>query len=290
MRTAAILGIVSLAMFAAACEAPKQTTKKSTPNAAQNNDDNDESAIDPGDEDPFASTPTPTPTGADRDSDGVADDVDCDPNSSTVAATRLLDDPLSTDKSFFTVADGFKAQSWSYDGTVFNQTGLDTVNAKVGELTLFNKDAQIGDVSVEVTAKSFEVANGFTGGDRHRQLLVTLGTRLTGGTVNALGCGFELMGTAPVVRQTTIVRLSGTATDILSTPIANVGQSPLTTDEEFKITATLKAGTLTCAVTRGADVKTATANNLTDTVGAVGLFMRQNKGKFRTMKICKAKT
>ena len=68
----AILGLVSLAMFALACEAPKQTPKKASANsAAENNNDGDDDSVDPGDDDPFASTPSNTPVGADKDSDGI---------------------------------------------------------------------------------------------------------------------------------------------------------------------------------------------------------------------------
>lgn len=287
----AILGIMSLALFAAACEAPKQTTKK-TPTASSNDDNNDDDGNDFTDDDPFANptnpTPTPSSIGPDGDNDGVADSEDCDPASSAVAATRLLDDPLSQDKGFFTTADTFKSASWNYDGTLFRQTGLDTSSPGVGELTVFNKDSAIGDVTVEVSAQSTEISGAFTGGQIHRQLLVTLGTKVNAGQVDAVGCGFELIG-SPAIRQTTIVRLSGTANAMQSSPIQSAAQTPLAIDEQLKIVATLKAGTLTCDVVRGVNKVTATATGLTGLSGSVGLYMRQNKGAFRSMKICKAK-
>jgi len=240
---------------------------------------------DPGE--PEGTTPTtpttPTvPGGPDGDGDGIPDSEDCDPASSALAGTRLLNDDLAQEKGFFTSADGFPQTSWSYDGTAYRQGRI----IDASDTTVFNKDPQVSNVVVEVTAASTEVANL---GTTLRQIFIVMGTMVNAGSLSAVGCGIEVVGGEAVTQKTSIVRLDGPTGNVATTPLQRVNRVALPVNQEYRMKAALSAGTLTCTVTIGAETTTATASNLGLLKGSVGLFTRQTKALFKKANICKLK-
>ncbi len=292
-----IVSAVALGLLGAACGAPdvdgtgyRSGTEK-RPNTSSSADDSTAKAEKT---DGDSTTPAPDPDAkgpvgdpaalpVDTDKDGVPDSEDCDPASAAIAGTKLLDDDLSTDRGFFSTASGFPTTSWSFAGGSYRQARL----ADAADATLFTKDAAISDVTAEVTGASIEVG-AIT--PRLRQMFILLGTAINGGVLSAVGCGIEVAQGEATEQKTSIVRLSGAATGVSTTPLQRVNRPAVQANELFKIKARLSGGTLTCEVTQGATPTTTTAvQNVGATVGSVGLFTRQTKALYKDARICKLK-
>jgi len=235
---------------------------------------------------PSSTTVTPTlPTSTtpiiDSDKDGVADDVDCAPNDATIAGTTLLKDDLTTDKSLFAPATGFPAD-WSYSAG-YVQTRL----ANAPDQTLLLKDAAVTNAIVEVTAASTEISSGIT--PILRQMFITFGTQVSGGNLTAVGCGLEVDASQNPTQKTSVVRLSGSATNVTSTPLDRVDRGAVQATEEFKMKGVLRNGTLTCSVTIGGTTTTTATAPVGQVTGSIGFFTRQTKALFKQASICKLK-
>jgi hypothetical protein len=277
---------VAIAILAFRCAAPTPTKTKPAPrpaNSGPSDNGNGSGDLDDG-TDP---SPTPAPTSStpaspgDRDGDGVTDAEDCDPVSAAIVGTKLLEDDLATEKGLFTAADGFLQPSWTYDGAAYRQGRL----VDEGDVSVFNRDAAIEDVKVDIRVASTEVGT-FT--PKLRQMFVVLGTTVAAGQLAAIGCGVEVVGGETNEQKTSIVRLAGPATAVTTTVLQRVNRAALQANEEFGISARLQKGTLTCEVAQAATT-TAMATGLGPVRGAVGYFTRQTKGLFKKARICKLK-
>lgn len=287
MRTTAfgVLVLLTGAVVLGACSAPEPSaTKRSTGGTATNKPGDDSNGANPAPDDDRVpdnapttpTTPTPTtppiePTGTD----------DCDPPGA-VLGTKLLNDDLATEKGFFTSADGFPQSSWAYDGTAYRQSRI----IDASDTSVFNKDPQVSNVVVEVTAASTEIATLPT---TLRQIFIVMGTMVNAGSLSAVGCGIEVVGGEAVTQKTSIVRLDGPTANVTTSVLQRVNRAPVQVNEEFKMKAKLVGGTLTCDVTIGATTTTATASNLGLLKGSVGFFTRQTKALFKKASICKVK-
>jgi hypothetical protein len=243
---------------------------------------------DPGATDPSPTTPTPSSTTVtptlpivDSDHDGVPDDVDCAPNDATIAGTTLLKDDLTTDKNLFAPATGFPAD-WSYSAG-YVQTRL----ADAPDQTLLLKDAAVTNAIVEVTAASTEISSGIT--PILRQMFITFGTQVSGGTLTAVGCGLEVDASQTPTQKTSVVRLSGSATNVTSTPLNRVDRGAVQANEEFKMKGVLQNGTLTCTVTIGGTTTTTATASVGQVTGSIGFFTKQTKALFKQASVCKLK-
>ncbi len=223
---------------------------------------------------------TTTPI-ADADKDGIADDVDCAPNDPSIVGSKLAIDDLTTDKQLFSPATGF-ANNWSY-ANGYVQTRL----ANAPDQALLQKDANVSEATVEVIAASTEISSGIT--PILRQMFITFGTTITGGTLSAVGCGLEVDGSQTVTQKTTVARLNGSATNVSTTPLDRVDRGAVQAGEEFKMKATLKNGLLTCEVTIKGNQTTTAKANVGPTKGSIGLYTKQTKALFRAINACKLK-
>lgn len=283
------LSLVATLILASACSAPAPSPFDPPTNGGARRSNNatqsDSSATtDPPTSSTAPPTPTtPTPTGTDSDGDGFIDTEDCDPSSAAIAGMKLLDDPLATEKGFFTSADGFPQASWSYDGTAYRQTRI----LDAGDTAIFNKDPSISDVTVEITAASTEITTAIT--PTLRQMFIVLGASVTGGSLSAVGCGIEVISGQAVTQKTSIVRLDGPSANVTTTVLQRVDRGAVNVNEEFKIKARLSGGTLNCDVTIGGATTSASTTGLGLLKGAVGLYTKQTKALFKQGKICKMK-
>lgn len=262
--------------------AKKSTTSSSgsttTPEDPTNATPTDTTGTTPTTSSSSGSTTTPI---ADADKDGIADDVDCAPNDPGIAGTKLALDDLTTDKQLFLPATGF-ANDWSYNGG-YVQTRL----ANAPDQSLLQKDANVSEATVEVIAASTEISSAIT--PILRQMFITFGTTISGGTLSAVGCGLEVDGSQTVTQKTTVARLNGSATNVSTTPLDRVDRGAVQAGEEFKMKGTLKNGVLTCEVTIKGNQTTTAKANVGVTKGSIGFYTKQTKALFRQINACKLK-
>lgn len=230
---------------------------------------------------------TPGQTGStepDADADGIPDAKDCDPASAAVKGTKLFNDTLVRDGALFAPATGFPATNWLYETAAYRQNRL----VDAGDVSLFNGDANVEDVDLEVSSASTEITSAIA--PRLRQLMVLFGARTENGVFTAYGCGAEVVqGMAPEQR-TSIVKLSGSPGALTTTVVVRNERSTLQENEGFHIRVQVKSGAVKCTVAQGAAanvVTTAEATGIGDTKGSVGFFTRQTKAYFRDAKACK---
>jgi hypothetical protein len=295
MRTTAfgvLLVVAGCSVVLGACSAPEPSgTKRSNGGTSTNkagpggDDDGDGKNPASPDNDRIPENGTPsTPTTPTTPTDpGTGGTDDCDPPGATVLGTKLLVDDLATEKGFFTSADGFPQGSWAYDGTAYRQSRI----IDAGDTSVFNKDPQVSNVVVEVSAASTEIST--TLGTPLRQIFIVMGTMVNAGSLSAVGCGIEVVGGEAVTQKTSIVRLDGPTANVTTTVLQRTNRGAVQVNEEFKMKAKLMAGTLTCDVTIGGATTTATASNLGLLKGSVGFFTRQTKALFKKASICKVK-
>jgi hypothetical protein len=225
------------------------------------------------------------PASTDTDADGTPDALDCDP-ASPALRRRIVEDDLATDKALFLPADGFPAASWAHDGAAYRQSRL----LDASDASLYVNDADIGDVQVEVRAASTEVG-ALT--PRLRQIFVVVGASVTGGSLLAHGCGIEVVGGETPEAKTSIVKLEGPETNVVTTMLQRVTRPSVQVNEEFAIRLRIEDGAMTCDVTQGpqgsAITTTATANGLVGVRGRFGLYTRQTKALFKNVRVCSLK-
>lgn len=226
----------------------------------------------------------PGTTEPDADADGVPDAKDCDPANAAIKGTKLFNDTLVRDGALFAPPTGFPSTNWMYETAAYRQVRL----VDAGDVSLFNGDANIEDVDLEVASASTEITSAIT--PRLRQLMVLFGARTENGVFTAYGCGAEVVqGMAPEQR-TSIVKLTGSPGALTTTAVVRNERTTLQENEGFRLRVQVKSGVAKCTVAQGAAanvITTAEASNLGDTKGAIGFFTRQTKAYFRDAKACK---
>lgn len=224
------------------------------------------------------------PTSTDADGDGTPDAMDCDP-ASPALRRRVVEDALASDKGLFAAAAGFPAASWSYD-TAYRQTRL----SNESDASLYVNDADLGDVQIEVRTASTEVG-AIT--PRLRQIFVVVGATSNGGSLLAHGCGIEVVEGMMPEQKTSIVKLEGPSTNVVTTALQRVTRPAVQANEKLSIKLRLEDGAMTCDVTQGsgatAVTTTATASGLAGVRGRAGFFTRQTKALFESVRICNLK-
>lgn len=216
----------------------------------------------------------------DTDGDGAPDDVDCDPASAALGR-RIVEDPLALDQGLFGAPDGFPAESWSFDAA-YRQTRL----ADASDVSFYTSGSDVGDVQIEVRASSTEVG-ALT--PRLRQIFILVGASTVGGTLTAHGCGIEVVEGQTPEQKTSIVKLEGATASVLTTALQRVTRPAVAVNEELAIKVRLEDGAMTCDVTQGGVppvTTTATANGLGALRGRIGLFTRQTKALFKSVRAC----
>jgi hypothetical protein len=232
--------------------------------------------------------PGTTTTAGDDDGDGVPNADDCDPASKTLRR-RIVEDALGSDKGLFAPAAGFPTASWTFDGAAaYRQVRL----ADAADVSFYAKEADLGDVQIEVTAASAEVSSAIA--PRLRQIFVVVGGASANNTFSAVGCGIEVVQGETPEQRTTVVKLAGTSGAVTSTVLQRVSRPAVQVDEDFALKLRFLDGAMICDVTQpgapgGAVTTTATANNLGALTGSVGLFTRQTKATFKNVRVCALK-
>jgi hypothetical protein len=224
---------------------------------------------------------------ADTDLDRIGDVCDCDPAAQLVAAYKVVDDKLATDPGTFGAPTGFTAANWTFVGDGYQQNRLE---AKATDVTFFNGIPTLEDVLVEVTPNSMEIKD-FGAGTNLRQLMIVFGARVEGTEFHAKACGIEVVDGLTPTQKISVLELSGSTTDVQLRPIVRVNRTPVKGDgsDPFRLKMQLRGGAVSCSFNLGdgGGAATATASNLTDTKGAVGLLTRETKGKFQDLRICR---
>lgn len=215
----------------------------------------------------------------DTDGDGVPNADDCDPNSKALR-TRIVQDDLATDKGLFAAAGGFPTTSWSFDGAAaYRQTRL----LDASDVSFYAKDSAIGDVQIEATMASTEVG---TFNPKLRQIFVLIGGVSNGGALSATGCGIEVVGGESPEQKTSIVKLEGTTTNVVTTVLQRVTRPAVQANEDLSVKLRFENGAMICDVTQVGQLTTATANGLGALKGSVGFFTRQTKALFKNVRVC----
>ena len=130
---------------------------------------------------------------ADGDSDQVGDACDCEPADGAIAATVVLSDNLDINRNTISEATGFSAGNWAFSGGRLVQNRLADDGS---DAILFNLPEALGDLRVELTAASIEIAD--FGADDLRQLFVVARTSAAADDFAAEACGIEVVeGTRP---------------------------------------------------------------------------------------------
>lgn len=283
MRIArSLLVLCSVAVVACSSPDPPRTTRKPTVGERNRREPSTEDLTEDESDEPTPEENDPPQAPLDSDGDGVPDTEDCDPTLPSVGR-RFLEDTLAIDKGHFANADGFPAASWLYDGG-YRQDRL----ADASDAAVFVNQPSIKDVLVEVRVASTEITGAIT--PPLRQIFVLVGTTINAGQFDALGCGIEVDGTQSPEQKTSVVRLSGPATNVTTTVEDRVNRPAVQVNEELTIQARLSKGVLTCMVTQGeggaATTTIATANGVGVVTGSVGFFTRQTKALFKQARIC----
>lgn len=285
--------LVVLAGLAAAC-GDASTSKIGPKGGAAGVDEEeprsgrDDGVLDPTDGSSMVGNDANVPIAGDDDGDGVANADDCDPTSKTLRR-RIVEDSLGSDKGLFAAATGFPTASWTFDGAAaYRQIRL----ADAADVSLYAKDSELTDVQIEVTAASAEVSSTFT--PRLRQIFVVIGAVSSGGNFSGHACGIEVVQGESPEQRTTITKLTGTTTAVVSTVVQRVSRPAVQVDEDFMLKLRFTDGAMICDVTQpgapgGAVTTTATANNLGALKGSVGLFSRQTKATFKNIRVCALK-
>jgi hypothetical protein len=285
--------LVVLAALAAAC-GDASTSKIGPKGGSPGTGDGDESEprsgsgdgiLEEGDGGSMVGSDANTAVADDDDGDGVPNADDCDPASKTLGR-RIVEDSLGSDKGLFAPAAGFPTASWTFDGAAaYRQIRL----ADAADVSFYSKDADLTDVQIDVVAASAEVSAALT--PRLRQIFVVVGGISSGGNFSGHACGIEVVQGESPEQRTTITKLTGTTTSVVSTVVQRVSRPAVQVNEDFMMKLRFIGGAMICDVTQpgapgGAVTTTATANNLGALKGSVGLYTRQTKATFKNIRVC----
>src|SRR6185436_295930 len=175
---------------------------------------------------------------ADGDGDKLGDACDCAPADGQLAAIKLVDDDLASDKGAFAVGTNFPAD-WSYAGGAYVQSVL----GPQADATLATVGGPLEDVYVEVHATSTQVVDPYA----RRQILILTGATVNGGQFAAKACGFEVITGQTPPQKLSIVSLAGPAGGTIATTNVKIADRPLVqVGDEVTVKMTVKAGTMTC--------------------------------------------
>lgn len=301
--------ITAIAACAFACAAPSiegSALKKGRPTGPDGGtldpagtpiDDTDSGGIASGNpdqpDDPSSGQPaTPGPDGgvmtidgnvppADADLDGVPDAVDCDPASSSLGF-RVAEDDLATAKGLLKGAPGFDATAWIHSAGAYRQQML----RDEGDASFFNSP-DLENVLVEVKAASTAISTAFS--PKLRQNFVIVGATSNVSDFSAYGCGVEVVEGAVSELKASVVKLSGSPSNVYTSPIKRADRDPLLVDEEISIRVRVSGGNITCTVVQAKREITVVAQNVGLVRGAVGFFTRQNKARYSAGRVCVVK-
>jgi hypothetical protein len=222
------------------------------------------------------------PGQTDYDGDLVGDSCDCDPESRVVNAVVIADDRLDSDRGLFEPAGGFPPASWSHDGSALVQSRLEDEAADAAFLV---HDRPLRDVRVEVTAASTEIAD-FDTSDL-RQNLIVARAAASADVFTAVGCGIEVVEGLQPTQMTSALVHGGQPGAVTVSVEQRVARAAVVENEEYTITLDLRDNTLECTVTLdGTDVSVARSDNIAAGAGAVGLFTRESRARFHSIRVC----
>ena len=217
----------------------------------------------------------------DSDGDTVGSACDCDPDDGELAAYRIAEDDLSTDRGLLEVPSGFTAGNWSFATAAYRQTRL--VNDS-SDASLFDADHAIADVIIEATAASTEIAD--FGTDDLRQIVFLARADISSKVFDAVGCGIEVVEGLSPTQKTSIVTYTGSPAAINMSAVKRTNRAAVQANEEFKMRMELSGKEMTCTVTLdGTDVTTATGQ-VPEGAGAVGFYTRETKALFKSVRVC----
>lgn len=217
----------------------------------------------------------------DSDGDTIGSACDCDPDDSALAAYRVLEDDLSTDRGVVKVPNGFTAGNWSFSSGAYRQTRL--VNDS-SDASLFTADHPMADVIIEGVAASTEIAD--FGTDDLRQIVFLARADISDKVFDAVGCGIEVVEGLSPTQKTSVVTYTGSPTAIDMSAVKRTNRAAVVQNEEFRMRMELSGKQMKCTVTLdGTDVTVAEAE-VPEGAGAVGLFTRETKALFKSVRVC----
>lgn len=215
------------------------------------------------------------PAQMDYDGDLVGDLCDCDPESRVVNAVVIAAER-------FEPAAGFPAGSWSQDGAAMTQNHLADDAADAMFLV---HDRPLRDVRVEVTAASTEVAD--YGATDLRQNMILARAASSPDVFTAVGCGIEVVEGLQPTQKTSALVHGGSPAAVTHSVADRADRAAVVAGEEYTITLDLEGDSLVCTVTLGGtEISVARSDNITAAAGAVGLFTRESKARFHSIKVC----
>jgi len=217
----------------------------------------------------------------DSDGDGIGSACDCDPDDETLAAYRIIDDDLSTDRGLLAVPNGFTAADWSFASAAYRQTRL-TNNAS--DASLFTADHPMADVIIEGVSASTEIAD--FGTDDLRQIVFLARADISAKVFDAVGCGIEVVEGLSPTQKTSVVTYTGSPSAINMQAVKRTNRTAVQVNEEFKIRMDLSGKDMTCTVTQGGNTVTVATGQVPEGAGSVGLFTRETKALFKSVRVC----
>jgi hypothetical protein len=219
---------------------------------------------------------------ADDDDDGHGNACDCDAGDPLLAADLVVQNALAADTGLFAPAAGFAGASWAYQSGALRQNRLVNDGSDVAFLA---GDVPLGDVMIELTAASTEIADFDT--QDHRQVGILARAQSAAGSFSSVACAIEIVEGQTPTQKTSSLKLGGAPPALTTTVYQRSDRAALTPNEEFYMRMVLRDGTMTCTVLLDGTVKsTATATGLGAGTGRVGLLTRETKALFKTLRVC----
>lgn len=213
----------------------------------------------------------------DGDGDGAPDPFDCDPQSS-VLGMRIAEDDLATAKGLVLAAPGFDATAWVHASGAYRQTRLHNApDASFLQVPIG------GNFVVDVRVAADQVGAFYP---KLRQQLVLVGASSTGGGFTGYGCGIEVVEGGATEFKTSLVRLGGSTTSVVTTPIRRVDRPGVAVGTDVGINVAVTGSTITCTVTQGTSATTVAATDAAFAGTAVGFYTRQTKASFSRVRVC----
>jgi hypothetical protein len=179
------------------------------------------------------------------------------------------------------VPNGFSAGDWSFANAAYRQTRLTN---DASDASLFTADHPMADVIIEGVAASTEIAD--FGTDDLRQIVFLARADISAKVFDAVGCGIEVVEGLSPTQKTSVVTYTGSPSAINLSAVKRTNRAAVVANEEFKMRMELSGKEMTCTVTLdGTDVTVATAQ-VPEGAGSVGLFTRETKALFKSMRVC----